>query len=677
MKEKFKIGFKILTLGVMCLLLVSFLSGFFQPTWLLLNNFYTTRSFYQEPKNKIETLFLGASVGAYAFSPIDLYRDYGICAFTIATQEQPIFASYYWLEETYRLHPETLKTVVFDVSEFRKEAYDSIIHKAFDGMKFSPVKLKAVMDYTDNDFSKAIAFLLPLNAYHSRWSELETLDFEKYDFKKDNGTRGYEFTTNTYVSYKDSFDEIKVLTTTLNKYAKPTKLKEEATEYFDKIHSFCKDKGIKLVLVKTPSNNWSSPLHNAVQLIADKYELDFFDFNFSPIIDEINYVHPYESREGMHTNYFGAAKIMKYLGEYLVKECDATDVRGNSDYAYMEDQLEMFNACKYKQFELSQTTDVAECMKTALTDNNTIFITVNDDCAKSLTDAQRKYFADVGLEKLSKIKIHDTYIGIIDNNGVLYEDTRPGKEKITYKGLMDDDTLFELESGAQSKKVNVSSCKINGEETSKNTRGINFTIYNNEYSEVIYSISFDTNDSATKDQYLADFGALLSDKEAINKYKTNETFVNAYKYKKSVEKNNKAQLINIIISASKSLNFINSYKNSNDYIVIISSQNDVTRILTEKHRKALKVMGLPKLSQISEGEAYVAYITGGQVMFEEKSEQAVSFEKDVFKVTGTGKADNQKASIMVNGKEYAKQKNGLNIAVYSKKENKIIRSVAF
>ena len=85
-------------------LLVTAASYFFQPAWKDWNNYDTMHGFYEEPENTIETIFLGASIVVNGITPMELYENYGICAYNLATEQQPMLASYYWLEEAERLH---------------------------------------------------------------------------------------------------------------------------------------------------------------------------------------------------------------------------------------------------------------------------------------------------------------------------------------------------------------------------------------------------------------------------------------------------------------------------------------------------------------------------------------------------------------------------------------------
>ena len=78
MKLTPKILLRVCTFGALTLVVLLGLNSFFQPVWSKWNNYYTTKGFYEEPENTIETLFLGASVMQSSVSPMQMYDEYGI-----------------------------------------------------------------------------------------------------------------------------------------------------------------------------------------------------------------------------------------------------------------------------------------------------------------------------------------------------------------------------------------------------------------------------------------------------------------------------------------------------------------------------------------------------------------------------------------------------------------------
>ena len=129
---------------VVLVALVAAANSFLQPIWFYENNYHTYRSFYEEPPNSIETVFVGASMTLFGFSPMEMYAQDGICAYNLASTSQPMVMSYFWVKEADRLQGDTLDTVVLDVSMLRRTPQEEDYRKALDGMdSASPVKLRS------------------------------------------------------------------------------------------------------------------------------------------------------------------------------------------------------------------------------------------------------------------------------------------------------------------------------------------------------------------------------------------------------------------------------------------------------------------------------------------------------------------------------------------------------
>ena len=89
---------KLLRVCIFCLITAILLVGlnsFFQPIWYEWNNYYTMNGFYEEPENTLDTVILGPSVALTSITPTELYTNYGISAYNLGTERQPVFASYF------------------------------------------------------------------------------------------------------------------------------------------------------------------------------------------------------------------------------------------------------------------------------------------------------------------------------------------------------------------------------------------------------------------------------------------------------------------------------------------------------------------------------------------------------------------------------------------------------
>ena len=137
--------------------------------------------YYREPRKDFDVVFVGDCEVYENFSPVALWEDYGINSYIRGSAEQYIWQSYYMLEDTLRY--EKPKAVVFNVqslqfNESQSEAYNRM---TLEGMKWSPVKVKAIQASMKEDES-FIEYVFPILRYHTRWSELSETDV-KYMFQ--------------------------------------------------------------------------------------------------------------------------------------------------------------------------------------------------------------------------------------------------------------------------------------------------------------------------------------------------------------------------------------------------------------------------------------------------------------------------------------------------------------
>ena len=690
------------------ILLIAFIAVgfFFQPVWNTWSHYDTTRGFYNEPNDTIEVIFLGASIVANGIIPIELYRDYGICAYNLGLEQQPLLASYYWTEEAYRLHGKSLNTIVLDTSMLRRTPTESFYRKNIDGMQFSAVKYKAIRDYTTN-FNEALSYLVPLFQYHDRWSSLTKSDFTKLSSKPIDCLRGYNLYTSRY--YDDNtYDKLAVPDYYISDPITERTLDESALYFLKKLITFCKEHNINLILIKTPVvDYWSEEAHNAVQRIAKEYGLSFWDFNYEPYIDEMGYNHATDSADGQHMNYYGARKLTTYFGQYLVNHCDVTDVRNNPKYDFMKKELSDYEKDILSQMNFKQITDIKELLSTVLSNPDyTTFIMAKDEASNALKDETRLFLKEKGFEMLSELTFRSSYCGIIDsgmvereeidalNNEADSEDIQPDNDlekaeliknviepeelPIYEKGRLEDGTIYEITSGGYD-FGNTASCKLNNVEYAPNKRGLNIVVYDKVKHKVIEATVFDTYISETRDP--GDLESAL--KEALDNHTDfndlSSGLQKLYLYnERCAEKYNIADL-HWYLAEDGSWQLIRAYMDKPNTRILIAVQDEASNALDDEGRKAFSELGLQQLAELDFRDSYIGIIENGTVIKEIKDhgEKPVSFSSRDYSVTSGGFDAGSVSSIVVAEKDYALHKRGINIVVYDVEQKKVIDSAVF
>lgn len=682
MKEKIKKVLKGTGFAIITFILVLTIGNFFQPLWLKWNNFYTQKGFYEEPKNSVETVFLGPSTILSAVNPTLLYEEYGICSYNLASEMQPVSASYYWAKEAYRLHKRTLKNIVFSVSELRGTLNEKAFHKGIDNMKLSQVKFEAFYDFYDGDIEKTLTEgIFSLGSYHTRWQDISEDDFNKLSFDKVNGTRGYYCTPTVWIG-SDQTSNIKNVI--LDESAEKAELNEDSLSYFNKLVGFCREKEINLILIKTPAENWDSSLHNAVAGVAEECGLPFYDFNFAPLFDELDFIDAFDCADkGTHMNFYGASKFSRYIGKILTENCDVTDVRNDPGYSYLEEHVKKFDDVYTRKMNLQQTRDAADYIVSSVYEGSSVFITVKDAAAKSFTASQREKVKALGLIKLSEISSSDSYIGVIENGKVVYEEIKAASDTennkpLEYSGSTSDRTEYALVSGGH-EHGNTSSCKIDGEEQSKNYRGLNITVYDNSYHTVIDSARFDTYLLEERSVYDPDSVEIIKNGKATEEMMADTYFSKVVERYNAIEEKRTAEKKLMSVKNNYIFDFLDSYRYNENVIIVLAAKDEISQSLTAESRKALKSYGLSVLSEIGFREPYVCVIDGENIVYEKKgtSSQEITYENDGLIVKSSGFDAGNTVSVIFGNEECSTGRRGINAVVYDTKESKVLESVFF
>lgn len=275
--------------------------------------------YYDEVKDH-DVIFVGDCEVFSNVSPITLWEKYGITSYIRGSAQQLIWQSYYLLEDT--LEYEKPDVVVFNVlamkyNEPQKEAYNRL---TLDGMKLSKAKLGAIKAsmVKEEDF---ISYIFPLLRYHSRWNELTGEDF-KYMFQKD------KISHNGFLMRIDS-RPVTVLPT--GRQLPDYSFGDNAYAYLDKMTKLCKDNGIELILIKSPSvYPYWYPEWNQ-QMVDYAKENDLTYINFLEVTEEMGIDYTTDTYDtGLHLNLSGAEKFSDYFGRILSEDFGLEDHRQDS-----------------------------------------------------------------------------------------------------------------------------------------------------------------------------------------------------------------------------------------------------------------------------------------------------------------------------------------------------------
>jgi len=358
-----KRAFKVLKCLIFCLLAVLMVHGINRVLKIkgqeygVYSPYAQYGGFYEMEKNTVDVLFLGSSHCYCGFSPQEFYGRCGIRSYNLGSSRQSTWLSYYWLREA--LKTQTPQAVVMDVYYTRVSSGDEpSVQKALSYMKWSPNKVEAVQtavkEFPELNFK---SFLLPNIRFHDRWKELDRADFVLSELEPYKALKGY-------VPLPDRYGktDFKMIGESEEDFAAASKagieLQPETDEYTEwpdtskvymgRIADLCKEKGIDLILVKTPTVRWTAEDHNAAAKFAQEYGLPFYDFNTCRYYKALNYDYAQDNADEGHANVQGAEKICGFIGSLLAGEYNIEAVRDEQweKTAPFTEEIKKEYACK-------------------------------------------------------------------------------------------------------------------------------------------------------------------------------------------------------------------------------------------------------------------------------------------------------------------------------------------
>ena len=341
-------------------LLFVFLSGAFIPRTGTTEDGMESRiskAYRGEPRDSIDTVFIGNSDIYRAISPVDLFHQTGITSAiagrpnkqlsevpgdirdilryqnpkTIVLETDCMFSGTNpgFKKGISPLEAEAAKVNVAGQAPSKTKAADVAGQapsktKAADVADQAPPKAKAsahqnifdkckaLLQEGDSAFLAALNYKFPLVKYHDNWKHLKLTAFLQPHGKYHFSNKGMAY-ANTVKAYPFGNEYMQL------SGGKHAMLSEEKLDQFQKIYDLCDRNGVRLVLLTVPSaNTWNKGKSDTVKQLAKKYDLTYYDYNRQL---PAGFDWATDSKDGgNHLNYAGASAVTKDLAKKLTDD---------------------------------------------------------------------------------------------------------------------------------------------------------------------------------------------------------------------------------------------------------------------------------------------------------------------------------------------------------------------
>lgn len=463
----------------------------------------TTEGVYYESPNSIDVLFLGSSHVYDGISPYEIWMNEGITSYVYAASIQPTWISYYRLKEFCKY--QTPKVLVLDIGSvfINPEILNEQLNRwEFDYMRPSINKFYAVKDSLLQEES-ILSYFFPIVQYHSRWNKLTKEDFDYFKLDKKSLNKGFAMipytqsfqlqnsNPNTEIFKYTNENTYEIVENVSDKLYTPN---SKSLQYLSMIVEYCKNNNIELVFIKVPSIlSWSEEYYNNALEISKNLNIPFFDFTYgddSYYITDIDWATD-SFDGGKHLNLKGATKASMTMGDLLKDLYPELFQTNNEIQQLWNSGLEEY--IERKKINLLKMSLKMEDYFDKL--NNTdyiILIAGRDDVAWNWNESSDNIFKRLGFQSDLYGKGHASFIGVIDNEKVIFEKCE--FEQLAYETKLDNNLKVELLSAGY-ELGDTSSIKINDIEYALNRRGMNIVVYSKQQQQVIDQSCIDVFDN--------------------------------------------------------------------------------------------------------------------------------------------------------------------------------------
>ena len=517
------------------LILCSIIAAF---TFVLTPTFGNTaqnsvQDLYDQPRESVDVLVLGTSTLRRAISPTFMYEEFGIRSYNRCTDNQQPLASYYLLKESLNLQGNSISVVAMDVNPILKEtgffASSGPAERVATNMRASLDKLDYVRamseEFEDIDFMDE---LFPLLKYHSRWSGDSPTVLAGATTENDGFASGMHgqlvshtaFESNASRKRAGKFDASvnnKQITDTQDFDTDELKgeWNDQSVKYFKLIAELCKERGIKLVLLKTPAHEWTDRKHDCAKLFADEIGAAFLDMTEPTIFEECNLSYDTDYYDSRHVNLMGSEKVSRYFGAYLLKNYEGLSTAEESSSGFSEDDLASLHRAE-ENSQLLSCDDLSDYIGLLEKERYIIFLASKGESFESLGKKDLKALEDLGFKAISSMSKNDSYVGVAcDGESIAHKHSSSGDSVSVAGAFVDGEVMFEtthMQNGAsfnspiklESTGKGSGSVTINflGDQRAEDNRGLNFVVYDNVMKAIVDTSSFDTHtgNGRTSDQ---------------------------------------------------------------------------------------------------------------------------------------------------------------------------------
>jgi len=303
----------------------------------------SVNSLYELDEDMADVMFFGTSRCYCSVDPSYLWEKYGISSFNMAISGQDIIATYYTMKEAFKTQSPDVVFVEMYGTLFDGYAVEGNVYRNTLPFRFSANAYHLAMNAIPEKYDKKSIFLKwPI--IHTRYKELQKDDFQSE--------------MSAFLGFVPNFYKAQAAEGEIYEGTERIPMPEEREKWFREIIQLAQENGAELYFFVAPYERRIADQKTLLYAedIAEEYGVSVL--NLVKDGDKLNINYGEDFCDWAHTNYWGAQKVTKYIGNYINANYDLEDHRGDERYAVWDENSVV---CKHEvqNYQLKQMNNIS------------------------------------------------------------------------------------------------------------------------------------------------------------------------------------------------------------------------------------------------------------------------------------------------------------------------------
>lgn len=312
MKERINKAIRMIAFTLCAVIIFSFISNVCErKTYYGAGNYMAKlNEFYGLEDNTLDYIGVGSSHMYCTINPLEVWKKTGAAGFVLATQRQPLRASYHYIKEAFRT--QSPKYVILEGYMIcGEDSYDSaVLYDAIDPLKPSFNKFQMINNLVSYD--QRPDYYFNILKYHTRWNLVTANEINDIFLEPQDTYKGF-------IALEGNFQGKNIISNYEN--IKDIELTEFNTKILNDIYDLTKENNAELILMLAPYETDSVELSEKIKAeIKWAKEKNIAVLDYSQMQDIIGINPDCDYYDAGHFDISGAAKVSSHFADYLLEK---------------------------------------------------------------------------------------------------------------------------------------------------------------------------------------------------------------------------------------------------------------------------------------------------------------------------------------------------------------------